>query len=435
MEKIISESTYFYTAGEENAESYRITLRLQDAIDGKLLQEAVDRMAQRYPYYMVKCERNEREYYLERNTAPIVVKHTDEPARLGSRENNEYLFAVTYFEDAIYLNMFHGLTDGNGAMEMLRTLVYYYCLFRYDASLSSEGIRSGTEIPEEEKVNPYEEIMSGKRKLPEQNVEFIEKCSSRVQKNGGFDKGKALNLHEDTRIHVTEPVHYALRISEKEMMQYCRRQDGSPGVVLSLMMARAIDRLNPENESSIVAGMAINLRPALDTPQYKGSPIGITFLSYDDVIKAKPFTTQATAYRGRLILASDKELLLAGVGNACKYYTMMDQLPTVEAKRAMANKMRESFMGRTSYVVSYVGQAKMGEAERYVKEIQIENELGNDGIVIEVIAANGYFFLEFAQQWGEELYFQGFCEELTAQGIGYEVLSYGSHCVPCACLP
>ena len=65
MEKIISESTYFYTAGEENAESYRITLRLQDTIDGKLLQEAVDRMAQRYPYYMVKCERNEREYYLE----------------------------------------------------------------------------------------------------------------------------------------------------------------------------------------------------------------------------------------------------------------------------------------------------------------------------------------------------------------------------------
>lgn len=41
-------------------------------------------------------------------------------------------------------------------------------------------------------------------------------------------------------------------------------------------------------------------------------------------------------------------------------------------------------------------------------------------IEIEIMSSNGYFFLDFVQQWQEELYFEAFCQQLTLQGIPYE---------------
>ena len=57
------------------------------------------------------------------------------------------------------------------------------------------------------------------------------------------------------------------------------------------------------------------------------------------------------------------------------------------------------------------------------------------GITVEVVAAHGSFFLEIVQDWKESLYVDAFCEELTAHGIGYELLSHGKHHVPAIQLP
>lgn len=53
------------------------------------------------------------------------------------------------------LDVFHGMTDGTGAYEILRTLLYYYCSERYQAAPGGEGIRlTGDEIPMEEWADP-----------------------------------------------------------------------------------------------------------------------------------------------------------------------------------------------------------------------------------------------------------------------------------------
>lgn len=40
--------------------------------------------------------------------------------------NREYLFRVLYYERRISLEVFHALTDGNGALMFLKELVYQY---------------------------------------------------------------------------------------------------------------------------------------------------------------------------------------------------------------------------------------------------------------------------------------------------------------------
>ena len=426
MEKIICESTYFYGSYEENPQTYRVKFRLKDSVDGELLQKAAELAIKRYPYYAVRCSRTEQEYVLEKNGEPFTVRRTNEPIALGGEESNGYLLAISFWQDTVWINMFHGLSDGCGTMRFARTLLYYYCQQRYDASLPADGVQiNDSSVPQAEWDNPYIKIMSGERKLPNED-EIAVKVNTP-------SNSPALSLFDDPRITLSSRKCYQLRLSEKQVIQYCRTQDGTPGVLFSLLMSRAIDKLNPNNDRPIISGMTINLRPALNAPMYKGSPITLAYLPYIGKIKDKPFAQQATAFRGKLLLLSDHNRLLAGVNSSKKLYSAIAQIPTVEGKKQFMQKIMSSYKNTSTFGVSYVGPAKLGAAERYVTEAELEN--AGESIFIEVMAVNGSFFLNITQQWQENLYFDAFCEELAAIGFEYELLYCGKQKVTKVNLP
>ena len=62
-----------------------------------------------------------------------------------------------------------------------------------------------------------------------------------------------------------------------------------------------------------------------------------------------------------------------------------------------------------------------------MKEIRALSEIGENAILVEIMSANGYFYLDFAQQWREEIYFDAFCEQLSQQGIPYELDGIEEH--------
>ena len=47
---------------------------------------------------------------------------------MDPRENNGFMLRVLYFNHRIGVEIFHGLSDGLGALEFLKTLVYQYLL-------------------------------------------------------------------------------------------------------------------------------------------------------------------------------------------------------------------------------------------------------------------------------------------------------------------
>ncbi|MDD7728557.1 MAG: hypothetical protein PUK34_02915 [Clostridia bacterium] len=318
MRDIICEATIFYSYSALHPNTLRVQFRMKDAVDGHLLQLAAAQAIQRYPYYAVHCVSDGKEYLLETHGEPFVVRHTWEPVDLGGEKSNGYLLAVSYWEDKIWVNLYHGLTDGTGAMNFGRTLLYYYCREMYDPDLPSDGVRvNDGPIPQEEWENPYRQIMSGERELPDEKDILIQvRPDTSIQ---------PLNLLEEALVTKAAPQYYDLRIPEQQLMQYCRTQDGTPSVVVSLLMSRAIDRIHQGNSRTIITGMAMNLRPALGTPLYKGSPLAIAYLPYTDRVRQKPFDIQATIYRGRLILAADQERLLSGVKASTRLYQAIDQ--------------------------------------------------------------------------------------------------------------
>jgi NRPS condensation-like uncharacterized protein len=113
---------------------YRISVTLKEQIDPELLQRALDSVLPYFDVFKCRLRRGFFWYYFEQNKKPSPrVRHEDTYpcAYIDPYTNNEYLFRVTYFEKRINLEVFHVLTDGNGALTFLKELIYQYLRYRY----------------------------------------------------------------------------------------------------------------------------------------------------------------------------------------------------------------------------------------------------------------------------------------------------------------
>ena len=109
----------------------RITLKMKDTVDGDLLCQAVESTRQRYPYYQVKLgirkDATGTEYFVyEDNKEPWVVSEGERPVQLIGPDSNHHLLAFCYWDDCFAIDFFHCLTDGTGAYNILRTLLYEF---------------------------------------------------------------------------------------------------------------------------------------------------------------------------------------------------------------------------------------------------------------------------------------------------------------------
>lgn len=116
-------------ANETMTSVYRISVTLKEEIKQELLQEALEMVLPWFDVFNSRLKRGFFWYYFETNrkNAPKVVEENTYPCLyMEPYTNNNYLFRVTYYKKRINLEVFHVLTDGMGAINFLRELVYQY---------------------------------------------------------------------------------------------------------------------------------------------------------------------------------------------------------------------------------------------------------------------------------------------------------------------
>ena len=116
-------------ANETMTSVYRISVTLKEEIKKELLQEALEIVLPWFDIFNSRLKRGFFWYYFETNrkSAPKVVEESTYPCLyMAPYTNNNYLFRVTYYKKRINLEVFHVLTDGMGAINFLRELVYQY---------------------------------------------------------------------------------------------------------------------------------------------------------------------------------------------------------------------------------------------------------------------------------------------------------------------
>ena len=401
---LFTEIRPLYSTSRERPYVIRIKIRMRDLIEQEVLRHAVDITMQRYPYFCVELQKNEQYSFIE-NHRPIIITNSLKGVELNSEASNYHMIAFAWKDNWIILDIFHGMTDGTGAYEIIKTLLYYYCSERYNIQFHSrDGIRLlGDFIPEEEWIDPVIKSTN----LPEPHQ---------------LDVPKALNLMKTAGLTESPSgIVYSVGISESEFMKFNVENGGTPGTMVSLFLSRAIAKLFPDNKDPIRITLCVNQRKALNAPLAHHSLVGGVMLEYEEKMRSWAITKQIKAYRDAVYAQTQEEIVLAGVAAQKKINQAILSKET-DQERAGVVAYIDSFANQIlTAVVSYVGKANYQDAENYIRDFRLWTFKPVNRILIEISVVNDMFNLDFVQPFTSPIYVNAFLRELDENGIEYDL--------------
>lgn len=129
-------------AGRENSSTYRLSMMLTSHVKPSVLQQALDSVIKRFPLLNVELRNGLFWKFLREKETRLMVEpestYPCAPAALSTE--NGSLVRILYHGNKISVEIFHALTDGGGALEFLKTLVFQYLYLLGEHVEDKEGL-------------------------------------------------------------------------------------------------------------------------------------------------------------------------------------------------------------------------------------------------------------------------------------------------------
>lgn len=146
-----------YPAARNNNWSniFRLSATLTESVDKQILSQALDLTVQRIPSIASRLRRGLFWYYLEQVPhAPSIREEASCPLLpMPKWEARKCAFRVIVYDKRIAVEFFHSLTDGNGGLVFLKTLVAEYLRQKYGVTIEAgHGVLDCCEAPKPEEM-------------------------------------------------------------------------------------------------------------------------------------------------------------------------------------------------------------------------------------------------------------------------------------------
>jgi len=114
---------------------FRFACELYDAVDKQVLQQALDITIEAFPLYKSIIKSGLFWYYFEKSHFKAVVTEENLPpcSTLYDKNNKTLLFRVMYYKKRISFEVYHALSDGAGALQFFKTLVFHYVTIKHES--------------------------------------------------------------------------------------------------------------------------------------------------------------------------------------------------------------------------------------------------------------------------------------------------------------
>lgn len=109
---------------------------------------------------------------------------------------------------------------------------------------------------------------------------------------------EAFSLTADAGMTPSEPLIYDIEMPEEVFVRFSSAHDASPGTIVSILFARAIDVLFPGRTKPLTNSYIINARPMIGAALTHHNCVQTVTFEYSDRVKAMPFDWQCTVHRG-----------------------------------------------------------------------------------------------------------------------------------------
>ena len=128
-------------SNEKRTTLFRLSMTLTEDVNPFLLKEAIELVLPRFSGLNTHLHPGLFWYYLDKNENKIeVYEETGRICKLFKpKDNNGYLFRFFYYQKRVAIEVLHALTDGTGALELLKSVIYTY-LHLNGKNVSSDGM-------------------------------------------------------------------------------------------------------------------------------------------------------------------------------------------------------------------------------------------------------------------------------------------------------
>ena len=401
--RLFSEYRLLYTSTDEIPNTFKFMIQLKDKINLSSLAFAINQVRLRYPYFCVELKMDEKGYYFIKNDLEIKLENNDIEVGLNTIPSNFHFISFQYSEDNyIIINLAHCLTDGKGAYELIKTLLYYYITNAYKVELSKENIRLiEDEIKEEEINDPFLNIKN-------------------IAKPERVEKPICLNVIKENKLENQNKILYHLSIDEKELMDYIKTIKATPNSLIALLLAKAIKKENVNSDKIIRMNICFDLRKLLNTPLAHQCLVGAILFDYDEKLTNLSLEEQIKIVREKVKESLEEPQSSNAISSAYNLLLMLSNLKGEDKIKQISDIINNKTKDTVSASISYVGKANFGDIEQYITDFKTIT-ISHTPIMIEISAVNGRFYLDFIQNFEDERYIKAFKEELESLKIKYEV--------------
>ena len=226
---------------------FRLSMTLTEEVDVKVLKSALDVTVKRFPSIAARLRRGLFWYYLQQlPEAPELSAEGAHPITYMHRQElRSCAFRVIAYKNRIAVEFFHSLTDGNGGMVFLKSLVAEYLEQKYHISIpNEEGILDRREEPKAEELEDSFQIHAGP-------VCASRKATDAFELTGTPEPGGRLNL-------------ICMKLPVEQVLQKAHEYGVSVTAFLCAAMMQAILRLQnetaPRDKKMVKVLIPVNLR-------------------------------------------------------------------------------------------------------------------------------------------------------------------------------
>ena len=408
-----------YGANKDFFSTFRLAIRMNSTVNYELLARSVEKAMVRYPYFCVYPEREGETLVLRYNKRPLPIFPDDRTVTLGSEDSRGHLISFGCKDRTIFIDASHYLADGMGVDPLLKSLLYIYVTERYGADgLDVERIRM-----------PDSPVCGGEFAYP-----FPDKVIEAEELNI-LPKAPEDIYSLDPDAFDTDGLYaYHLHIPQKAMMAKASSSDGSPVSFISVLLYRALHRLDQNIDKPVVAHVQHQYRSTLQTPMSHHSLVNYIPVVLSPRMSGWDVEKQNTVVRGQVILKGGRDADVVAIRHLIEAFPVDASL--ADKKEAMARYAEGSIHGKT-FGISYVGKMDWCGLERYVNDLHayIGEKHTENMLLIEIMTVGEDFSLTFMQSGRGEKYLNAFLQEIRALDIPVSLVGEEKYALCNTCLP
>jgi len=381
----------------ENNPMYRVIFK--SPIDPIKLEDSINKALDYFPLFKSKVL-FDKEYYLETNNKPLVIRNIDEdnrPKTFG-RNTNDYPWAICYFENKLTFEWLHGVSDGVGALKFLSHILLEY--FEVDKKPTDKYL-----------VGPGLEPFFDSN---EKGIDF------RADPEGfSFKEFKKIK----NRGYKTDS--HELRCDTQEILNLAKTTGSSIAPIITILFSQALRKHLPQTMKNrdVACNVVLDLRRPLNYETMHNC-VEYKRITYTDKYDDMSFTSVAKEYKAIL----DNARLLPNVVRI-----ITERVKDFELCHMFKNKFIIKTLFKIvglllkdkdcNFVVTYPGKIVLpGKVKNKIENIDFKVWHDFGECIIACVDYNGKFNLNISENYMEKGVVEDFIELSSKLGIHWQYL-------------